>query len=531
VAAGAAPAIGSEVSELTPRRQVAALATVCVSLMVITIDVTILNVALPTLATELNADTSALQWFVNAYELVFAGLLLTAGALADRFGRRRILAIGLVVFGAASAACAMSDSPSELIAGRVAMGLGGALVLPATLSIVTNVFTEPAARARAIAVWAGVAALGLGLGPLVGGWLLQHFYWGSVFLVNVPVVIAAIAAGRLSIPETRSPRARRVDPVGAALSVAGLSSLLYAITDGPGTGWSSSAAIAAIMALFFGLFALMFISTQALQSVMGYDPFAAGLRLVPLPALFAVFAQVSVRLARRVGTRPVVTVGLAIAAVGLATGATLDAESGYGVLAVALSLTGIGMGCTMAPATASIMGSVPRDRAAVAAAVNDTTRLTAGAIGVAVVGSLLSAASNHALSGGAAATLPADAVAQAETSIASAARVSEQAGGRTGEQILALATGGFIDGARTGLLAAAAVALLGAVVAWTYLPPRVVATPPRRAGTSRRRDDARDASVSAVGRDQRPASLSAKPSSTSETTLRAEAQPSSKKAR
>jgi EmrB/QacA subfamily drug resistance transporter len=570
VADAAAPAIGSEVTELTRRRQVAALATVCVSLMVITIDVTILNVALPTLATELNADTSALQWFVNAYELVFAGLLLTAGALADRFGRRRILAIGLVVFGAASAACAMSDSPSELIAGRVAMGLGGALVLPATLSIVTNVFTEPAARARAIAVWAGVAALGLGLGPLVGGWLLQHFYWGSVFLVNVPVVIAAIAAGRLSIPETRSPRARRVDPVGAALSVAGLSSLLYAITDGPGNGWSSpstiaafvvavlaivafvawemranepmldldffsdprfSAAIAAIMALFFGLFALMFISTQALQSVMGYDPFAAGLRLVPLPALFAVFAQVSVRLARRVGTRLVVTAGLAIAAVGLATGATLDAESGYGVLAVALSLTGIGMGCTMAPATASIMGSVPRDRAAVAAAANDTTRLTAGAIGVAVVGSLLSAASNHALSGGAAATLPADAVAQAKTSIASAARVSEQAGGRTGEQILALATGGFIDGARTGLLAAAAVALLGAVVAWTYLPPRVVATPPRRAGTSRRRDDARDASVSAVGRDQRPASLSAKPSSTSETTLRAEAQPSSKKAR
>ena len=545
MADAAGPAIGSEVSELTPRRQLAALATVCVSLMVITIDVTILNVALPTLATELNADTSALQWFVNAYELVFAGLLLTAGALADRCGRRRILATGLVVFGAASAACAMSDSPSELIVGRVAMGLGGALVLPATLSIVTNVFTEPTARARAIAVWAGVAALGLGLGPLVGGWLLQHFDWGSVFLVNVPVVIAAIAAGRLSIPESRSPRAGRLDPVGAALSVAALSSLLYAITDGPGNGWSSpptlagfvvaalaivafvawemranepmldlgffsdprfSAAIAAIMALFFGLFALMFISTQALQSVMGYDPFAAGLRLVPLPALFLVFAQVSVRVAGRVGTRLVVTAGLAIAAVGLATGATLDAESGYGVLAVTLSLTGIGMGCTMAPATASIMGSVHRDRAAVAAAVNDTARLTAGAIGVAVVGSLLSAAYSHALSGGAAATLPADAVAQAETSIASAARVTEQAGGRTGEQILALATGGFIDGARTGLLVAAAVAQLGAVVAWRYLPPRVVATPPRRAGPTRRRDEAGDVSVSAVGRDHRPVS-------------------------
>jgi EmrB/QacA subfamily drug resistance transporter len=447
-------------------------------------------------------------------------MLLTAGALADRFGRRRSLSTGLLVFGAASAACAMSDSPSELIVGRVAMGLGGALVLPATLSIVTNVFTEPAARARAIAVWAGVAALGLGLGPLVGGWLLQHFYWGSVFLVNVPVVITAIAAGRLSIPESRSPRAGHIDPVGAVLSVAGLSSLLYAITDGPGNGWSSpptigafviavlaivafvawesranepmldlgffadpgfSAAIAAIMALFFGLFALMFISTQELQSVMGYDSFAAGVRLVPLPALFVVFAQVSVRLAGRVGTRLVVTAGLAIAAAGLATGATLDAGSGYGVLAVALSLTGIGMGCTMAPATASIMDSAPRERAAVAAAVNDTTRLTAGAIGVAVVGSLLSAAYSQAFSGASAATLPAD-----------AARVAQQAGGGTGKQILALATGGFIDGARTGLLVAAAVALLGAVVAWRYLPPRGIATPPGHAGTARRRDDARN---------------------------------------
>jgi EmrB/QacA subfamily drug resistance transporter len=522
VADAAAPAIGIGVTALTRRRQLAALATVCGCLMVITIDVTILNVALPTLATALNADTSALQWFINAYELVFAGLLLTAGSLADRFGRRRILAIGLAVFGAASAACAVSTSPGELIAGRVAMGLGGALVLPATLSIVTNVFTEPAARARAIAVWAGVAALGLGLGPLVGGWLLQHFYWGSVFLVNVPVVIAGIAAGRLSIPESRAPRARRVDPVVAALSVAGLSSLLYAITDGPGNGWSNprtvagfvvaalaivafvlremrakepmlgldffsdprfGAAIVAVMALFFGLFALMFISTQALQSLMGYDTFAAGLRLVPLPALFAVVAQVSVRLAGRLGTRLVVTSGLVITAVGLATGAMLDAESGYGVLALALSLTGIGMGCTMAPATASLMGRVPRDRAAVAAAVNDTTRLTAGAIGVAVVGSLLSAAYNHAFSGGAAATLPTDAVARAETSIASAADVAQQAGGRTGDQILAIATGGFIDGARTGLLAAAAVALVGAIVAWRYLPPRAV---PRRSHTGRR---------------------------------------------
>jgi EmrB/QacA subfamily drug resistance transporter len=516
VADAAAPTIGSQDAELTTRRRPAALATVCVSLMVITIDVTILNVALPTLATTLDADTSALQWFVNAYELVFAGLLLTAGALADRFGRRRTLAAGLVAFGAASAACAVSGSAGELIAARAAMGVGGALVLPATLSIVTNVFTEPAARARAIAVWAGVAALGLGVGPLVGGWLLEHFSWRSVFVVNVPVVVAALVAGRLTIPESRAPDAGRLDPAGALLSVAGLSALLYAVTEGPEKGWSSpiiiaafavaglaiaaflawetrtdapmldlgffsnprfTAAIVAIMALFFGLFGLMFVSTQALQSVMGYDALAAGVRLVPLPAMFVVFAQVSVRLAGRVGTRPVVTAGLAIAAVGLASGATLDVGSGYGALALALSLTGVGMGCTMAPATESIMGSVPRHRAAVASALNDTTRLTAGAIGLAVMSSLLSAAYAQQLSGPAVATLPADAVAHAETSIANAATVADQTGGTTGEQILALATRGFLDGARTGLLIAAGVALLGAILTWRYLPARATPTP------------------------------------------------------
>jgi EmrB/QacA subfamily drug resistance transporter len=504
---------------------------VCVSLMVITIDVTILNVALPTLATALDADTSALQWFINGYELVFAGLLLTAGALADRYGRRRVLTIGLAVFGAASAACALSGSASELIAARVAMGVGGALVLPATLSIVTNVFTEPAARARAIAVWAGVAALGLGLGPLVGGWLLERFDWGSVFVVNIPVVIAAIVAGRVTIPESRAPKAGRLDPAGAGLSVAGLSALLYAITEGPGNGWSSpniiaafavagaaiaafvawemraeapmldlgffsdprfTVAIAAIAALFFGLFGLMFISTQALQSVMGYDAFAAGVRLVPLPAMFVVFAQISVRLAARVGTRPVVTAGLAIAAVGLATGATLDAGSGYGVLALALSLTGIGMGCTMAPATESIMGSVPPQRAAVASAVNDAARLTAGAIGVAVVGSLLSAAYDPEFAGRGLATLPADAAAHAETSIANAAAVAHQTGGTTGDQILAIATRGFLDGASTGLLVAAGVATLGAIVAWRYLPPRMSSTPANPTAATRPLDDGAD---------------------------------------
>jgi EmrB/QacA subfamily drug resistance transporter len=506
----------SPVVELTAGRRTAVLITVCVSLMVITMDFTILNVALPTLAEALDADTSALQWFINSYELVFAGLLLTAGALADRFGRRRALATGLTVFGVASTASALAGSSGELIAARVVMGVGGALVLPATLSIVTNVFVDATARARAIAVWAGVAALGLGLGPLVGGWLLQRFYWGSVFLINVPVVLGALVAGRLAIPESRDPTAARLDPIGAVLSVAGLSAILYAITEGPETGWSSpvivtafvagttglgafvtwelhtdapmlnlgffrqprfSAAIVAIMALFFGLFGLMFVSTQTLQSVLRYDTFDAGLRLVPLPAMFVVFAQIAARVAARVGTKWVVSAGLVIAAAGLGVGATFDTNSGYGVLAISLSLTGVGMGCTMAPAIESIMGSAPRRQAAVASAVNDSLRLTAGAIGVAVVGSVISVSYRDAFSSGAAKSLPPDAVGQADASIANAVAAAQRIGGATGTQLLDVARRGFINGASTGLLIASLVAVLGAIAAWKFMPAFAPTTP------------------------------------------------------
>jgi hypothetical protein len=238
-----------------------------------------------------------------------------------------------------------------------------------------------------------------------------------------------------------------------------------------------SAAIVAIMSLFFGLFGLMFVSTQTLQSVLGYDTLGAGLRLVPLPAMFVVFAQISVRVAARAGTKRVVTAGLVIAATGLGVGATFDGGSGYGVLAVALSLTGIGMGCTMAPAIESIMGSVPRQRAGVASAVNDTTRLTAGAIGVAVVGSVLSNGYRGAFTATAPGSLPPELVEQAQASIANAAAVAHRLGGTEGERLLEVARQGFIDGASTGLLIASVVAALGAIAAWRFLPSSAQATP------------------------------------------------------
>ncbi len=513
VAAPTAPmaaASDRETSETTHGRKVAALVTLCASLMVITLDVTILNVALPTLARELQATNSALQWFVNAYELVFAGLLLIAGALADRFGRRRILAIGLMVFGAASAASAAATSSGELIAARAVMGVGGAMVVPATLSIVTNVFTSPTARAKAIAVWASVAALGLGLGPLVGGILLRDFYWGSVFVISLPLVLGALVAGRFTIPESRDRTAGRLDPVGAGLSVVSLAALLYAVTEGPERGWAEpvvvacfglaivgfvtfvgwerradtpmldlgffrdpgfSAAVVAVMALFFAMFGLMFVSTQLLQSVLGYDTLGAGVRLLPLPGMVLVFSQISIRVAARAGTRAVVTAGLVITASGLAAGATIDAHSGYGVLAVALTLTGIGMGSTMAPAVESLMSTVPPTRAGVASAVNDTTRLAAAAIGVAVVGSVVASSYRTSLTD-VAGLLTTEQLDQARTSLAGAVSVAAQLDAPTASQIVASARQGFVEGASIGLAIAAIVAALGALVAWRFLPAK-----------------------------------------------------------
>ena len=214
------------------------LAVMCLSLMVIGVDNTILNVALPTLVRDLGATTSELQWIVDAYTLVFAGLLLTAGSLGDRFGRRRALSVGLVIFGAGSVASALAGSAEQLIATRALMGIGGALIMPATLSIISNVFTVPAERGRAIAVWAGFSAMGIAIGPLSGGWLLEHFWWGSVFMVNIPIVILALTGGRLFVPESKDPSPRGLDPLGALLSIVGLGVLVWAIIEAPVQGWT-----------------------------------------------------------------------------------------------------------------------------------------------------------------------------------------------------------------------------------------------------------------------------------------------------
>ena len=406
-----------------------ALGVLCASLLAIVVDNTIVNVALPTLARDLDADVSQLQWVVDAYTLVFAALLLLAGALGDRFGRRRTLLAGLAVFGLASAAAAYSGGVEALIVARAVMGAGAAFIMPATLSLVISIFTDRRERATAVGIWAATAGLGVALGPVVGGVLLERFWWGSIFIVNIPLCVLAIVVGRRVIPESRDPVTRRIDWTGAALSGVGLLAFVWAVIEAPSAGWTSptvlaaaalatvaltgfvvqqrrtgeplldlrlfanprfTAASATITVLFFALFGFLFLSTQYLQFVLGYSPAAAGLRVLPYAGAMIVFAPLSAKLVLHFGTKRVVTTGMLLFSAGLAVAATLTVGTGYGPLAVALLLMGAGMGLAGAPATESIMGSLPPERANIGSAVNDTTRELGGALGVAIVGSIMS---------------------------------------------------------------------------------------------------------------------------------------------
>ncbi len=422
----------SEDHDLAHSRRWLTLTVLCVSLLVIVLDNTILNVAIPTLAKPrpvggIGATASQLQWIVDSYTVVFAGLLLTAGSLGDRFGRYRSLALGLVIFGAGSALSALSDSPNTLIATRSLMGIGGAFIMPSTLSILTNVFTDPVERRKAIGLWAGVAGLGA-LGPITGGFLLSHFWWGSVFLVNVPIVMVGLVAGYFLIPDSRDPSAPKLDPIGALLSIVGLGVFLWGVIEAPESGWTSpksllafgigaatlaafirwelhtdspmlnihffrnprfSAASGAITLTFFTLFGTLFLMTQFLQVVLGFSALKAGLVLGPQALMMLTFAPMSSIWVGKFGNKVVVATGLGIVAASLALIGLLTVDTPALAVIGATMVMGIGMANIMAPATDSIMGSLPRAKAGVGSAVNDTTRQTGGAFGVAVLGSLL----------------------------------------------------------------------------------------------------------------------------------------------
>lgn len=486
------------------------LGVLLLALLVIGIDQTILNVALPRLAGDLSATGSQLQWMVEAYILVFAGLLLTGGALGDRFGRRKALLAGLAIFGMSSFAAALADSAGQLIAARAVMGVGGALIMPTTLSVLTNVFPEDE-RAKAIGIWAAVSSMGIIVGPLAGGWLLDHYWWGSIFLVNIPIVIVAIVATMQLVPDSRDPSRARLDPGGAVLSTLGLSAVLYAIIEGPVHGWSDSAVVAAalfgtvlmigfvlwertrerpmvdltlfrdprfaaasaaITLAFFALNGGMFFLTQYLQFVMGYTPLEAGVRVIPIAVGVGIAAPQSARLTERYGAKAVVAAGMFVIAAGLGIqAATAAGATGYGVVLVSLVVIGAGIGIAGTPATDSIMAVVPREQAGVGSAVNDTTREIGGALGVAVLGSVLASSYRNAAADPAHG-LPEAAAEIYADSIGGAVAVAEQVGGEAGAGLLDLAHAGFVD----AMAAAVAIGVLfvtaGAAIAIRWLPSR-----------------------------------------------------------
>jgi len=506
--APAAPA-ADPIDDRVHARRWFTLGTLCLSLLIIVMDNTILNVAIPSLVDELDATNSQLQWIIDGYTLVFAGLLLTTGSLGDRFGRKRALRIGIVLFAIASALSALSTTATQLIATRSLMGLGGALIMPSTLSILSNVFRDPRERARAIAIWAGFSGVGVALGPVIGGVLLEHFDWSSVFWVNLPVGAIALVAGWLFVPESKDPSTPPLDPLGALLSIAGLGGVLFGIIEGPEKGWGSSlvlgsfglgvaalvafiawerrtpfpmldmsffrnprftAANVAVTLTFFAMFGSMFLMTQYWQFVRGYSPLQAGVRLVPYALAMMVTAPLSARLVERLGTKRVVTLGLSTISASMLVLSTLHAGSSYLRVIANMCVMAVGMGLTMAPATESVMGSLPRSKAGVGSAVNDTTRQVGGALGIAVVGSLVAStyaggidqvAARFGLRGGV--------LDRARSSLGGAL---EQSGalGPDAAAFAAAARDAFVDGLAQGLRLGAAVVAVAALVAHRFLP-------------------------------------------------------------
>jgi EmrB/QacA subfamily drug resistance transporter len=480
------------------------LATMCLSLVLVVMSVSGLVTAIPRMQEELNASASQVQWILDAYAVVFAGSLLTAGALGDRFGRKRALLSGLIVFGAGAVLAGLASAASQVIAGRAVMGVGAALVMPATLSIITTIF-PPEERGRAIGVWAGFAGAAGAIGPIVSGALLERFWWGSAVLVNLPLVAVTFVAISVFAPESRDETESPLDPVGAALSLVGLSALVYAIIQGGEKGWSTTtvigAAALAVVALalflrwelrsdhpmlpldffrdrrftlgsgvitvsFFVMFGFFFLATQYLQFARGYSPLEAGLALLPLPIVFVAVSPSSASMAARFGATPVIATGLGVVGAGFVLLSRLTPGTSYSYVAIALAVLGAGMGATAAPGTGEIMSAVPLSKAGVGSAVNDTTRELGGALGIAILGSIANSAYRASvnLSG---LDLPPAAGARAHESIGGALSVAATApqGGAVSERAGSAFTDAFnrasIVSVAITLVAVVAVLLLG----------------------------------------------------------------------
>jgi EmrB/QacA subfamily drug resistance transporter len=489
------------------------LGVLCLSLVLIGLDNTILNVALPTIQREFGATAAELQWMVDAYVLVFAGLLLTMGALGDRFGRARALQVGLVIFGGASLLAPLATDMDHLIGIRVAMGVGGALIMPSTLSIIANVF-PPGERARAITIWAGVSGIGVGLGPLVGGLLIESFDWSSVFLVNVPIVLVALLLGFALVPESRDPSGARLDLPGAVLSIGAVGALVYGIIEAPSVGWTDplilgSFAVAAALGIafawrethtahpmlelslfrdarftsgalaisltFFAMFGVIFGLTQFLQFVLGKSALEAGVLMVALAVGIPVGARISLKAVEHAGTNRVMAGGLVLVAAILTTLVLWTPSTEGWVVSLTLFCLAVGLANVMAPGTGAVMAAVPEARAGVGSAMNDLFRQLGGALGIAVIGSIINTLYRDRMADVVTA-LPPPAAEAAQDSVGAAVAIAGQVAGPAGAALASAAGASFSDALGIAALVAAAVAVATAVFVARAMPARATAT-------------------------------------------------------
>jgi DHA2 family multidrug resistance protein-like MFS transporter len=494
------------------RRRWVILSVLIVGLLAIVIDNTVLNVALKTIAEPrggLGASQSQLEWAINSYTLVFAGLLFTFGVIGDKVGRKRMLIIGLVLFGVSSLLSAYSRTPDQLIFARAAMGLGGAAVMPQTLSIISNVF-EPGERPRAIGLWATAVGIGFAVGPVLGGVLLDHFWWGSVFLINVPVTAAGVLAAAVLVPESRNHEAGGIDYAGVLLSIAGLVLLVYGIVQGGDIGsWAHatvlgpivgglvilalfgwfetrvahpsldvrlfrdrglSASVGAIALVFFGVGGVYFFTSFYLQNVRGYSPLVTGLLTVPFAVGQLLLSPRSAALVSRYGAKAAGATGLFVMTAAIAGYATLGTASPIWVLGALFFVQGAAIGVAMPAATAAVMAVVPRERAGAGSALTNVARQVAVALSVAILGSLLAEFYRNSL-GPSLAGLPAAARSTAASSITATQAVAQHLG-PAGRALLGPANGAFVHSMHITALVAAAVALLGGFVVLRWMPGR-----------------------------------------------------------
>ena len=505
----------AEHGQAAHRRRWVILSVLIISLTAIVLDNTVLNIALKTISeprTGLGASQSQLEWAINSYTLVFAGLLFTFGVVGDRIGRRRMLIIGMAMFGLSSLLSSYAQTPDQLIWARAAMGLGGAAVMPQTLSIITNVF-DPGERPRAIGIWASAVGVAIAIGPIAGGLLLDHFWWGSVFLINVPLTAIGIAAIVALVPESRSPSPGKVDYPGVLLSIAGLVLVVYGIIQGGDTGswlrgdvmapiaaglgalaifvWHEartehpsldvrlfrdprlSSAAAAIALVFFAMGGVYFFISFYTQNVRGYSPLHAGLLTIPLAAGQLLFATRSARLVRRFGAKAVCTTGLIVMSGALIGYHFLGTSTPVWLLEVTFLIQGSGMGLVMPSATEGVMSVVPRERSGAASAITNTSRQVAVALGVAVLGSVLAEAYRGRLQPYLTA-VPASARQNATVSIAQTQVIAQHLG-LAGGRLLAAASSSFVDAMHVTAFISVLIAVAGALTIAIWMPGRSAA--------------------------------------------------------